>query len=171
VALWPQRARSSLLEILASFIVERLAGILPQFIARRLVSPDSVRHELSIDYRGQNPVDLQLGRSVPLLRIWLEIDNRSRVHVVFDRALVEVWVGQPMLNGSILTRSTINSRDKFEDLAFEAFLSQAQVAEFQHHQQNPPQHRPPLRLHIRSFYESPVGWIEVIDVAERDLPG
>ena len=126
-----------------------------------------VRSELGIAFRDK--ASLELDRPVPLMRLWFTVDNRSRMDVELDRTILEVWVGQPMLHGSILTRAAIKSREKFEDLAFEAELTSTQVAELRRNLANPAQGRPRLRVHIRAYFLTRLYWIEVVDTTEQDL--
>jgi hypothetical protein len=155
-------------ELLTSFLLEIALKVLPSFIVRRLLPKHVLISELEIDFKTK-PV-LELNRPVPLMRLWFVVDNRSRIDVVLDRALLEVWVGQPLLHGAILRRTTVESREKSDDLAFEAEMTHEQVAEIQHHLANPPQTRPKLKVHIQAYFETKIGWVEVVDSAEDDLP-
>jgi len=81
-----------------------------------------------------------------------------------------VWVGQPILHGTILKRQQIKSRQILDDVAFEAMLTAEQVHEIRNQQANPPQARHPVRVQIDAYFETRLGWIEVVDFAERALP-
>lgn len=65
----------------------------------------------------------------PGIDFYFQITNRSRVHLVLDRFSLEVWIGQPLFRGAILTRHQIPVAQNQDTIHFWDQLTVAQQAQ------------------------------------------
>lgn len=84
------------------WIVDRIITVIPGKLLRILYSPEKVASQVRIRLRGERPIAPSLNSSVPHMDLYLEITNLSNIDLQLDRMLLDLWFGQPVLNGAIL---------------------------------------------------------------------
>ena len=137
-------------------IVTRLPGLLLRVFYR----PANIANEVQIDLRGERPIDLLMGTSVPRILVYLQVTNHSNFKLELDRMLIDLWFGQPVLNGAILQRHCILPRTTNNDLFFASDLTSQQVQQIEPYTKDSPS-AGPITVSIHAYFESKLGLIEV----------
>jgi hypothetical protein len=80
---------------------------LPRILVSRFVKVERIANEFEIDLASPTHVSLFLNTFVPHFEIYLRVSNKSALPVTIDRILLDVWVGQPLLDAAGLHRKTL----------------------------------------------------------------
>lgn len=148
------------------WVLYKFVAVIPGFLLRRLYSPESISSQLRIDLRGEKPISPSLGSSVPHIDIYLNITNLSNIDLKLDQLLLDLWFGQPLLNGVILERIKVPARSADCELFFRAFLSSRQSELIEPYLlQRPPAGS--ITLTVHGYFDSKVGIVELQDRFER----
>lgn len=157
-------------ETLGSFILEKALEFLPAWIARRIVSLKKVADQIEIDLRSINPIDISFGSEVPRVSIYFRISNLSSVGVTLDRMLVNVWVGQPTLRGSVLQRYQLPKRTSDDNVYFSSSLSIPQQEQIKKRVDGQLLSSS-VRINIVAYFDSKIGIVCLEKTLEqRDVP-
>lgn len=139
---------------------------LPPFLLRLLLNPQAVASKIQIDLRGENPIALTLSSEVPHVDLYFTITNLSRLDLVLDRLLVDVWFGQPTFTAPLLRRYPIPAGQITRDVFLRQMLSGAQRTQIEDFIDNEGL-RGQIHLYLTAYLESNVGRIEVQTNIER----
>ena len=148
------------------WLLDKIVSAIPGFFLRLFYSPNKVVNEVSIDLRGESPINPSLGSSVPHLDLYLEITNLSNLDLTLDRILIDLWFGQPVLYGAILRRYSIPARSKGTSIFFRSDLTTKQVQQIEPYLTDSPPSGG-ISLTTYAYFESKVGVIEVEHRFER----
>jgi len=155
-----------IIESIVSYAIEKALVILPRQLTGHFVSPQKIANQVYIDLRSENPIDISFGSEVPRIDICFKISNMSLANIVLDRLLIDLWIGQPTLQGAILERYDVPKRSIKEGVYFSDQLTI--------HQQKQIEKRVdgkllsvPVKVHVKAYFESKVGLICVEKRLER----
>lgn len=152
-----------------------LARNLDSYLTRRRGAgrPDerqAIAHRLHIDLRGSGAVEIQLSGQSPQISLWFKVDNRSAIEVELDRMLVEVWFGQPVVEGAVLDRYLLPPNQWDETVRFHKLLTRDQADTIRERVKASTPPPLSLRLHLRTYFSTPFGSVSVAQNLERQ-PG
>jgi len=145
-----------MLEVLWSTILGLIASLTPGVFLRLFMTVERVKKDFEVDLRSEAPVDLTFSGAVPDLDVWLRCTNKSAVPVVVDRVLFKIWVGQPIIDGAILQRTTVGPKEN-RKLYFHSILSNAQQAAIKKHVKEEGLLDVPIEFHMEVHYDCKVG--------------
>ena len=148
------------------WVLDKLVSITPSLLLRLFYSPKKVASQVKVNLKGEKPVSPSLNSSVPHVDIYLEITNLSNLDLVLDRMLIDLWVGQPVLVGTILKRTKIPSRSTGQQVFFRSNLSSKQVQQIEPFMSETPP-AGSVTLSINAYLESKVGIVEIEERFER----
>ncbi len=148
------------------WLIDRLVSVLPGLLLRLFYSPGKVGNDVKINLRGELPINTSLNSSVPHLDLYLEITNLSNLNLVLDRILLDLWFGQPVLQGAILERYKIPSRSTENPVFFRTDLTSKQIDQIKPYLTDSPPSGG-ISLSTIAYYESKIGVIEVKQRIER----
>lgn len=94
---------------------------------KKFYKPENLAKEIEIDFVSGSAIKLSLNSQVPMLYIWLRITNKSATSITIDRILLDVWFGQPTVQGAILTRIEIKPKETVKNVCFKEILSNTQI--------------------------------------------
>ncbi len=149
-----------------SYIFGKIADFLPGLVLRVFLSPRRISDEIDIRLSGEKPIQVSLDRNVQRIDIFFELINRSHLHLVLDRLLVDLWFGQPTLRGAILERREVPSRKSIEGVLLRYALTTSQVAQIKDYLESPDA-RGSIHLNVQVYFKSKVGWIRSETRIER----
>jgi len=145
-------------------------GILPGWLARRFISGEKIASQIEVDLRRMNPIDISFGTEIPRLGLYFRISNLSSLDVVLDRLLIDLWIGQPTLQGAILARYNISRRSSREDIYFAQQLTIPQQEQIRKHISGQLL-SVPVTIHAQAYFDSKVGVVYVDKrIEHRDVP-
>lgn len=174
--LYPARAMSGpladqvtviLLERVAVPLVNRAgSGIWSWFSENVLRRPRAEPVEPSIDFtraialrlRDADAITLDLTSTVPSVSIWFEVINHSDVELVLDRIVLELRVGQPVLQGVMAHRYPIPPHTTVSTIWFFELLTEGAMKLISQHQealQKPGGSVQVLHVTARAYFDSP----------------
>lgn len=157
-------------ETLGSFILGKALEFLPPWIVRLIVSHKKVADQIEVDLRSSNPIDISFGSEVPRISIYFRISNLSLVGVTLDRMLVDVWVGQPTLRGSVLRRYHLTKRTSVDNVYFASSLSIPQQEQIKKRIDGQLLSSS-VRINIVAYFDSKIGIVCIEKMLEqRDVP-
>jgi len=94
---------------------------------RFVPSGTGIEQQIDVDLRSQSPVNIEFSTEIPQVSLWFNITNRSSVDLIFDRMLIEFWVGQPTIySGSVLRRFSLPTGATEKDVYYPAHLAPPQ---------------------------------------------
>jgi len=148
------------------WFMDKIVSRFPGLLLRVFYRPANVAKEVQIDLRGERPIDPLIGVSVPRIFIYFQVTNHSNFRLGLDRMLVDLWFGQPVLNGAILQRHWILPRTTNTDLFFASDLTSQQLQQIEPYtKESPPAGR--IIVSIHAYFESKLGRIEIKKRIER----
>jgi hypothetical protein len=157
-------------EAISSFLLEKMLGIFPRWLARRFISSQKTANQIEIDLRRINPIDISFGSDIPSLRLCFRISNLSPFNLVLDRLLIDLWVGQPTLRGAILVRYDVPKRSSRDDIYFTDQLTVPQQEQIRE-RINGQLLSVPVTIYVEAYFDSKVGLVHVKKTLEhRDIP-
>lgn len=127
----------------------------------------SLASRLFVDLRGTNPFQIQLAGELPDMRLWFKADNRSSLEVELDRMFVDVWFGQPVVEGWVLRRTRIAPNEWDELVMFHQYMTRDQADAIRQRHANAHPSSSFLRLQLAAFFNTPFGSVEVQRSLER----
>lgn len=158
------------IEAIAPIILEKMIDILPRWLARHFISSQTIARQIEIDLRSINPIDISFGTEIPRLSLFFRISNLSLVNLVLDRLLIDLWVGQPTLQGAILERYDIPKRKSRDDIYFRYELTSPQQEQIRKRIKDKFL-SVPITLYVKAYFESKFGFVPVEKKFEqRDVP-
>lgn len=83
----------------------------------------ALANRLFIDLRSTSPIQINLTGMMSEISVWFKADNRSEIEVELDRLLVEVWIGQPIVEGAVLHRHLLKPNSWDDSIRFHKYLS------------------------------------------------
>ncbi len=155
----------------------RLAERLSQRTRLRFVpSGTGIEQQIDVDLRPQSPVNIEFSTEIPQISLWFNITNRSGLDLIFDRMLIEFWVGQPTIySGSILRRFSLPAGGTEKDVYFPAHLAPPQQEQIRR-RANDKGLVDEVSINLTAYFQSERGWFEVRrhinyrDVLVKGLP-
>ncbi|MEA3344835.1 MAG: hypothetical protein U9Q78_01080 [Chloroflexota bacterium] len=145
---------------IALWLLDELMSTIPRILLRIFYPPKKIAGQVRIDLRGEKPISPSLGSSIPRLDLYFEITNLSNLDLTLDRMLLDLWFGQPLLNGAILRRHPIPARSTTQDIHFRSDLTTKQIQQIEPYlRESPPSGS--ITLGALAYFESKVGVIEV----------
>jgi excisionase family DNA binding protein len=154
-----------------------LARDLDTFLGRGRAAgrPDerkALEGRLFIDLRGNGPIQIQLAGALPDIALWFKVDNRSTLEVELDRLLVEVWLGQPIVEGSVLHRATLGPNQWNEGVRFHQYLTRDQAEEIRQRLGDSRQaSNMSLRVQASAYFNTPFGTVTIFNPMIERRPG
>lgn len=127
----------------------------------------AIANRLYVDLRGNSPIQIQLAGQSPDVRLWFRADNRTAVEVELDRMLVEVWFGQPVVEGWVLHRYLLSPNQWNETVMFHQFLTKDQTDLIRQRTQSTDASPFGLRLQLVAYFNTPFGFLSVSNNIER----
>jgi hypothetical protein len=151
---------------IALWLLDKLMFAIPRILLRIFYPPKKIAGQVRIELRGENPINPSLGSSVPHLGLYFEITNLSNLDLTLDRMLLDLWFGQPLLNGAILRRHPVPARSTIQDIYFRSDLTTKQSQQIEPYlRESPPSGS--ITLSALAYFESKVGLIKVEKRFER----
>lgn len=148
------------------WVLDQLITMVPGLLLRLFYPPKKLAPQVKVNLTGEKPINPSLNSSVPYVDIYLEITNVSNLELVLDRMLIDLWVGQPVLIGSILKRTKIPPRSTGQHVFFRDNLSSKQVQQIESFMSEMPP-TGSITLSISAYLESKVGIVEIEGRFER----
>jgi len=130
------------------WVLDKFIAVLPGILLRLFYSPEKITSQVKIRLRGERPIAPSLNSTVPHVDLYLEITNLSNFDLDLDRILVDLWFGQPVLNGAILERVVVKPRSDDCQIFFRSFVSSLQINQIKHYlEAEPPSGSISLDIH------------------------
>lgn len=107
-------------------MADLLVSLFPTAIAKLLMRAECVPDDLEVDLRSNRGFVLSLGSAIPEVDIWLRITNKNPINVTVDRILYDVWMGGPVVDGTLLHRYELSARQTLQDIRLHSKLSSLQ---------------------------------------------
>ena len=152
-------------EVAAEWSISHLPGM----VARLVYPPRKVESKIAIDLRPDNPInaanvsipDGASTRLVPAswMDIYLTVRNNSLIPVILERLVLEFWIGQPVVVGSVLRRYVIAAHSSV-DVHYQSMLGWAQRMMIQSYRDDP-QRRERMMISAFAYFESKIGTLYV----------
>ncbi len=140
---------------------------LPAVVLRMLYKPDDIRTRVKIELRSNAPGSVSLGSQLPYVDLYFQVTNLSPVDLVLDRALVDVWFGQPTFTTFLLHRYDVPAGEITEGIHVRHVLADNQKAHIEGF--NDAQGtRGQLHIYITAYFESKLGRFFVQASIDRD---
>ena len=146
-----------------------LGSLLPGLLLRPFYSPAHVQDKVRIGLREDAPGDVNLSNPVPFVELYFQVTNLGPVDLVFDRAIVEVWFGQPTFTTAILERFIIPAGEITDGIRLRQTLAdnqRAQVENFNKASGAGMSGR--IHITVTAYFESKLGRISVRRSIERN---
>lgn len=148
------------------WLLDKIVNIIPSLFLRVIYPSDKVARDIRISLRGDSPIVPSLSASVPHIDIYLEVTNFSNLNLILDRILIDLWFGQPTINGAILHRYLIPARKHYDRIHFRTDLTSHQIKQIEPYL-NGQQSGGPITLSVTAYFESRVGLVEAKERFER----
>ena len=149
-----------LIKTLGQLVFEKMLTILPRWLARYLISPRKIARKIEVDLRSSNPIDITFATEIPSLSLYFRITNLSPANLLLDRLLINLWIGQPTLEGAILERHEVPSGNSNENISF---TSQLTIPQQEQIKKKVKEQRlfVPVTIYIKAYFDSKVGLVFV----------
>lgn len=144
-----------------------LQNRLPGIILRVFYKPDDIQKRVIIGLRDNMPVSLYLGNPVPSVDLYFQITNLSPIDLVLDRALVDVWFGQPTFTVALLHRYSVPAGEITQGIQVRHMLAENQKAHIETFSAAPGT-TGQFHLFITAYFESKLGRFLVQHSIVRD---
>jgi hypothetical protein len=145
---------------LGKTLLERILPLLPRFILKRFAKPNDLLRDFEIDLAGSGSFQIQLSGPVPQVEMTIRVTNKTVVPITVDRVLFEVWIGQPILEGAMIRRVTINPKGT-TNIYSRFFLNELQKAAVKHYTDPAGRLTQTVTLNIEIFCDSQIGPLAV----------
>jgi hypothetical protein len=144
-----------------------LQSRLPGVLLRVLYKPDDIRQQVVIGLRDNAPGTLYLGNPIPSVDLYFQITNLSPIDLVLDRALVDVWFGQPTFTVALLHRYSVPAGEITTGIHVRQMLSENQKAYIQAFEAAA-HGMGQFHVYITAYFESKLGRFFVQTAINRD---
>lgn len=138
---------------------------MPGVILRLIYKPDDIQRRVIIGLRENVPAALYLGNPVPSIDLYFQITNLSPIDLVLDRALVDVWWGQPTFTVALLHRYSVPAGEITQGIHVRHMLAENQKAYIEAFNAAPGGR---FHVFITAYFESKLGRLSVQQSIERD---
>jgi hypothetical protein len=145
-----------------------LQSRLPGVLLRVLHKPDDIRQQVVIGLRDNAPGALYLGNPIPSVDLYFQITNLSPIDLVLDRALVDVWFGQPTFTVALLHRYSVPAGEITTGIHVRQMLSENQKAYIQAFEAATRGSVGQFHVYITAYFESKLGRFFVQTAINRD---
>jgi len=153
------------MELIWQKLLSLLIKLVPGLVLRHLLKVDQISRDLELDLRSSNPVDVVLESEIPSISIWLRCTNKAGATVRIDRFLLEIWIDQPVIEGSILKPVTVLPKET-KNVLFKTFLSGIQKESILKRVSQRATLNAPVTINIEACCKSKVGNFEKIVTKE-----
>jgi hypothetical protein len=157
-------------EILLSLVGERLLGVLPGWIRRRLYPDARLPREVTLKLRGEKPVQVNVSSKPAELWVYFEVENHSPIDIMLDRIVLFLWTssGGSLADGVMANRHAVARHTTSDLMAWRTIIT-ADAAEAVRQGMGQPGAR--LTADVTAYFTSPFGWFSVRPTRhfERDL--
>lgn len=119
--------------------------------------PTDFTRSITLRLREEYAISLDLS-TVPSVAVWFEVINHSDVEVVLDRIVLELRVGQPVLQDVMAHRYPIPSHETVSNIYFFGLLTEGATALIRKHQEAlraPGGAVQQLQVNARAYFDSP----------------
>jgi hypothetical protein len=130
------------------------------------MKPITISKQIEICLRENNPISIEIITGIPRINIYFKITNLSNLFLTLDRVLLDIWFGQPTLEGSILRRKLIKPRSIEKEIAFHSVLTQSQKERIDSWITQK-DFRGSISISMQAYFESKIGYIEHEERIER----
>jgi hypothetical protein len=148
------------LRLLVSYVGGEIEDALPGWAVGWIVTPQKVASQVELDLRQVNPISITLtSETIPSIAVYVRLTNQSRLHLVLDRLLIELSVGQPAVNSAMTRRYELPARHS-RDVLFMEFLDSYRRQQIEDHVVNG-RLSVPIQLYLTAYFDSKVGIVPV----------
>ncbi len=159
-----------IIELFLSKIFSLAISILPGWLLKKIFKPEKLAKDIEIDFMSGSAIKLSLNSQVPMLCVWLQITNKSATAITVERLLLDVWFGQPTVDGAILRKIKLGPKQTVKDICFKAILANTQIDYILAHVD-----KGRLKTYVSlntltAYCESKIGPFEVV-VFDKKFPG
>jgi hypothetical protein len=146
-----------------------LRSRLPGFLLRLRYKPDDLERLVIIGLRDNAPGSVNLGNPIPSVDLYFQVTNLSPIDLVLDRALVDVWFGQPTFTAALLHRYSVPAGQITQGIHVRYMLADNQKSYIQAFDTAEPRgSRGRFYIYITAYFESKLGRFMVQKAIERD---
>jgi len=145
-----------------------LRSRLPGVLLRLRYKPDDIQRLVIIGLRDNAPGNLYLGNAIPSADLYFQITNLSPIDLVLDRALVDVWFGQPTFTVALLHRYSVPAGEITTGIHVRQMLSESQKAFIQAFEAATKGSMGQFHVYITAYFESKLGRFFVQTAINRD---
>src|SRR5713101_571559 len=144
------------------YVLDKVLAVLPGWIIRRFLPPERIAGQVEIDLRRINPIAIYFTSvQFPFVELWFRISNQSQLNLVLDRLLVDLWVGQPTVQGAVLHRAALPRRTSKDDIRFWHDLTGIQEDRIRKQADEKGVLTVPVSIYVDAYFESRVGIVHV----------
>ncbi len=141
---------------------------LPRVLLRVLYKPSDIESQVVIKLRDDAPGSINLGNPIPYVDLYFQITNLSPIDLVLDRALVDVWFGQPAFTAALLHRYRVPAGEITTGIHVRQMISDNQKAYIADFEAAPRGSRGRFHVYITAYFDSKLGRFFVQSSIERD---
>jgi len=145
-----------------------LQSRLPRVVLRLFYKPDDIQERVVIALRDNAPGSANMGQPVPYVDLYFQITNLSPLDLVLDRALVDVWFGQPTFTAFLLHRYSVRAGEITKGIHVRHMVTESQKAYIQAFDSATPGNRGRFYIYVTAYFESKLGRFFVQSSIERD---
>jgi hypothetical protein len=138
-------------------------SLLPAFIRRAIAKPGDVSSRIHIGLREEGGLSVSLGSEIPCIDLYFQVTNLSRLDLILDRLLVDVWFGQPTFQAALLDRYVIPAGEITTGMHLRQMLADNQRKQVEARTAD----RSRIILSVVAYFESEVGRVVVRKTIER----
>jgi hypothetical protein len=122
-----------------------------------------------IALRDNAPGSVNLGNPIPSVDLYFQVTNLSPIDLVLDRALVDVWFGQPTFTAALLHRYSVPAGEITKGIHVRHMLADNQKAYIEAFEGATPRGSTGrFHVYITAYFESKLGRFFVQSSIERD---
>jgi len=141
---------------------------LPGVLLRLLYKPADIEKRVVITLRDNAAGTLYLGNAIPSVDLYFQITNLSPIDLVLDRALVDVWFGQPTFTVALLHRYSVPAGEITTGIHVRHMLSENQKAYIQAFEAATRGSAGQFHVYITAYFESKLGRFFLQTAIDRD---
>ena len=157
------------MDFLLSLAGDRLLGVLPGWIRRRLYPDARLARDVTLKLRGEKPINVNVQSKPPEIWMYFEVENHSPVDIVLDRITLFVWVTGGLADGVMANRHPVARHTTSDLVAWRSIITSdaADMIRVQLQQNRGAR----LTADVTAYFTSRIGWFFVRPTRhfERDL--
>jgi hypothetical protein len=157
-------------DVLLSLVGEKLLGVLPGWLRRRLYPDARLAQDVTLKLRGEKPININVGSKPSEVWVYFEVENHSPVDIVLDRITLFIWTssGGSLAGGVMANRHPV-ARHSTSDLVAWRSIITSEAADNVRQSMVQPGVR--LTADVTAYFTSAFGWFSVRPTRhfERDL--